>query len=189
MNQGDMHTMSNTAANPAGISRRIVIFILLLFGLVLKTSNIIDLFGISNLSRGDDNIANTDHEFINVAKGKFATQSSVLQSYGADLAVDGDIRTYSHTKHGSAWIQIDLQKSYHVHSINVLNRWCKNHKDGPGCLCRLSNAKLSLLDKDGVIVETREFENTCGVDTIVEDFNGGCLFEIAVSGVWFIWPN
>ena len=141
------------------------------------------LFHISNLSRGDDNIANTDHEFINVAKGKFATQSSVLQSYGADLAVDGDIRTYSHTKYGSAWIQIDLQKSYHVHSINVLNRWCENHKDRPGCLCRLSNAKLSLLDKDGVIVETREFENTCGVDTIVEEFDDGCLFEIVVSGV------
>ena len=177
--------MSNTAASPTGISRRIVIFILLLFGLVLKTSNIIDLFGISNLSRGDsdDNIANTDHEFINVAKGKLATQSSVFQSHGADLAVDGDIRTYSHTKYGSAWIQIDLQNSYHVQSITVLNRWCENHKDGSGCLCRLSNAKLSLFDKDGVIVETREFENTCGVDTIVEEFDDGCLFEIAVSGV------
>ena len=182
---------NTTSPRGIGVSRRIVIFILLLFGLVFKTSNIIDLFGISNLSRGDsdDNIANTDHEFINVAKGKFATQSSVLQNYGADLAVDGDIRTYSHTKYGSAWIQIDLQKSYHVHSINVLNRWCKNHKDGPGCLCRLSNAKLSLLDKDGVIVETREFENTCGVDTIVEEFHGGCLFGIAVSGVQFIWPK
>eukprot|EP00956_Cyclotella_meneghiniana_P037682 scaffold142864_cov23-Cyclotella_meneghiniana.AAC.1 len=108
--------MSNTAASPTGISRRIVIFILLLFGLAAhKTSDII-----LNLSRGDDNIANTDHEFINVAKGKFATQSSVLESHG-----------------------------------------------------------LSLLDRDGVTVETREFENTCGVDTIVEEFNNGCLFEIA----------
>lgn len=187
--------MSN-ARSTTGVNRRIVVSCFLLFiGLVvlrkdtlIVTSYInINLFG-SNKSRGGGNVANTDHKFINVAKGKLATQSSVFKSYGANLAVDGDIRTFSHTNDDSAWIHIDLQKSYYVHSINVLNRWCRDQKDHPGCLCRLSNAKLLLLDKDGVIVETRDFEDTCGVGTIVEEFDDGCLFEDAVREVIFISP-
>ena len=177
---------------PARVSRRIVVAcLLLLVGLVVlemttlgvksMTSYInINLFG-SNSFRGGSNIAYSHHELINVARGKSTTQSSVLESYGANLAVDGDIRTFSHTNDGSAWIQIDLYESYHVHSINILNGWCRDQNDHSGCSCRLSNAKLFLLDKDGVIVAMRDFENTCGINTVVEDFDDGCLFENVVG--------
>ena len=145
----------------------------------------INLFGSNSLQGGSD-IANSYHELINVARGKNTTQSSVLKTYGANLAVDGDIRTFSHTSDGNAWIQIDLQASYYVHSINILNRWCSDQNDHLGCLCRLSNAKLFLLETDGAIVETRDFGNTCGVSKVVEEFDDSCLFENAVSEVAFI---
>ena len=179
---------------PARVNRRIVVaFLLLLVGLVVlemttlgvksMTSYInINLFSSNSFRRGS-NIANSNsyHELINVARGKSTTQSSVLKTYGANLAVDGDIRTFSHTNDGSAWIQIDLYESYHVHSINILNGWCHDQNDHSVCLCRLSSAKLFLLDKDGVIVAMRDFENTCGINTVVEDFDDGCLFENVVG--------
>ena len=184
------------ATSPIGVSRRAVIsFLLLLIGL---TALKLDTLGVKSMEsyinvdllRGGINNANSYHELINVAEGKNTTQSSVSKNYDANLA-DGDIPTFSHTNDDSAWIQIDLQTSYYVHSINIFNRWCSDsdRNDRPGCFCGLSNAKVLLLDKDGVIVATRDFGNTCTVNvkTVVEDFDDGCLFETVVSEDLFMF--
>jgi hypothetical protein len=136
----------------------------------------------TSLLRGGPQATST-HEYINVAKGKSATQSSTFKSYGANLAVDGDVTTFSHTRDAAvaAWIEIDLGDVYYVNSVIVLNRWCADVKDSLACLCRLSEAKLFLMDEDGNAISMRDIGDTCGVTQVVEEFDDECLFESTVS--------
>lgn len=102
----------------------------------------------------------------NVAVGKSASQSSVLKHFVASRAVDNDTNTFSHTSDADSWLEVDLGGTFSVKSIKIENRWCIDENDSPGCLCRLSNANLSLFDASGVNVLTLSTGNTCGMKTL-----------------------
>jgi hypothetical protein len=105
--------------------------------------------------------ANTD-----VASGKMATQSTTFKNnskFLADNAVDGLTSTFSHTDLAdilATW-EVDLGQEFPITSISVLNRWCVDMNDGPGCLCRLSGATVDLLDASNNVVASSSFGNTC----------------------------
>jgi hypothetical protein len=51
---------------------------------------------------------------------------------------------------------------FRIESVTVMNRWCGVPSDPNGCLCRLSHATLSLIDRKGHIVATQSVGDTCG---------------------------
>eukprot|EP00956_Cyclotella_meneghiniana_P011821 scaffold16627_cov93-Cyclotella_meneghiniana.AAC.3 len=118
-------------------------------------------------------------ENINVALGKTATQSSTFGSnndkFGANNAVDGDLDTFIHTERTNSWWMVDLGALFSVESIHILNRWCKDSSDPHGCLCRLSNASVSLLDEDNDTVAAFSTNDTCGTPEVDISFITPCL--------------
>jgi hypothetical protein len=52
---------------------------------------------------------------------------------------------------------------------------CGDASDSLGCLCRLMNTTLSLLDSQGVVVSSVIIGNTCDCDTLIVK----CDFEYA----------
>ena len=128
----------------------------------LGTGQIINMFEVEVFSSGN-----------NVASGKTSSQSSTLKSYGASLAVDGKMNTFSHTSLLSSgvtdWWQLDLGAELPIESVTVMNRWCGSPSDPNGCLCRLSNATLSLIDSKGDIVATQSVGDTCGQQELLFD--------------------
>lgn len=116
----------------------------------------------------------------NVAIGKTATQSSTLnassksrksakislRNFNAANAVDGNLTTFSHTDDANAWLEIDLGKKHAINSVGIQNRWCGDPSDQDGCLCRLSNATLYLIDGMGTKVLSMPIGNTCGQLTL-----------------------
>jgi hypothetical protein len=104
----------------------------------------------------------------NVAVGKHATQSSDFNGkamFAAFKAVDDKENTFSHTGRSECgvWWEVDLRDLSPIKSIEILNRWCENESDKNGCMCRLSQAAISLLDDDGNWVDAVLTGNTCGV--------------------------
>jgi hypothetical protein len=114
---------------------------------------------------------NVMSEGINVAKGKGASQSSTLRSLVAERAIDGKSWTFSHTADSNAWLEIDLEDSYPITSVDIANRWCKDDSDPKNCLCRLSNANLSLIDGNGNVIATESLGNTCGKADVSVDYD------------------
>jgi hypothetical protein len=116
----------------------------------------------------------------NVAVGKTATQSSTFQKFDASRAVDGSAKSFSHTKDAysgpswesdtSPWWEVDLGGLFHIERVQILNRFCADPSDPDGCLCRLTNATLSLQDQNDLVIDTKSFEDTCGVLTVKESF-------------------
>lgn len=116
----------------------------------------------------------------NVAVGKTATQSSTFQNFEASRAVDGSAKSFSHTKDGfsvpswegdtSPWWEVDLGGLFHIDTVQILNRFCADPSDPDGCLCRLTNATLSLRDQNDLVVESKSFGDTCGLLTLKESF-------------------
>ncbi len=111
----------------------------------------------------------------NIAAGRPSTQSSTHNNFFANLAVDSNLNTFSHTKVATSgspvWWQVDLGNELPMQSVTVLNRWCGSSADPNGCLCRLSNATLSLINSQGVIVGTQTTGNTCGKrEVLFDDF-------------------
>jgi hypothetical protein len=103
----------------------------------------------------------------NVAAGKRATQSSDFKGkamFAASKAVDDKENTFSHTGRSECgvWWEVDLEDSSPIESIKILNRWCENESDENGCMCRLSQAAISLLDDDGNWIDAVLTGNTCG---------------------------
>jgi len=114
---------------------------------------------------------------VNVALQGTATQSSDWGSkFVASNAIDGNENTFSHTRHSNAWIEIDLGESHLIDEVVIKNRWCGDESDGPACLCRLSSAKILLLDDNGSIIAEKNLEDTCGVLTVSESYtsDAGC---------------
>jgi hypothetical protein len=114
--------------------------------------------------------ANTD-----VASGKTATQSTTFKNNSKFLpgnAVDGLTSTFSHTDSAdiSATWEVDLGQDFTITSVSVLNRWCVDINDGPGCLCRLSGATVDLLNASNGVVASSSFGNTCGDTNPILDF-------------------
>jgi hypothetical protein len=113
----------------------------------------------------------------NVALQGTATQSSNWgRRFRASNAIDGDENSFSHTNDSNAWLEVDLGSPKLIDKIEIINRYCSDWRDAAGCLCRLSKAKLSLINKDGKVLTTRQLGNTCGVHTISESFasDDGC---------------
>ena len=108
----------------------------------------------------------------NVALGKSATQGSTLKHFDAARAIDGDVGTFSHTDPGacSNW-EVDLGELKPIHSITIKNRWCKSESDDPQCLCRLSQATVSLFDDQDEWVHTALIGNMCGELEWVYDYS------------------
>eukprot|EP00956_Cyclotella_meneghiniana_P005463 scaffold6942_cov63-Cyclotella_meneghiniana.AAC.1 len=108
---------------------------------------------------------------VNVALQGTATQSSDFRSkYVASKAIDGNDNTFSHTKYFNAWIEVDLGDSHLIDEVVIKNRWCRNENDGPECLCRLSSAKMLLLDANDSIIAEKNLGDTCGVLTVTESY-------------------
>jgi hypothetical protein len=103
----------------------------------------------------------------NVALGKVATRSSDFKGkamFSASKAVDGNVNSFSHTGRSECgvWWEVNLEDSFPIESIKILNRWCENESDVNRCMCRLSHAAISLLDDDGKWVDGVLTGNTCG---------------------------
>jgi hypothetical protein len=100
-----------------------------------------------------------------IAAGKSAFQSSMLKQFIASLATDANPKSFSHTDvmtqsdSSTVWWEVDLQDEYRVSSVKIKNRDCKNNAE---CLCRLSNATISLLDDYGDVIATQSAGDTCG---------------------------
>jgi hypothetical protein len=99
----------------------------------------------------------------NVSQGKVASQSSTFRSrFAASKAVDGNARSFSHTKRDIVpWWQVDLGENSEIESIKIMNRWCNDSTDPKGCLCRLSHSVVSITDANGNWVASSLLGNTC----------------------------
>jgi hypothetical protein len=91
--------------------------------------------------------------------------------------VDGDISTFSHTDvslqddPSSVWWKVALGDEFRIKSVKIKNRYCGNSSDLAGCLCRLTDATVSLVDSEGTAVATQSVGDTCGKqDLLLEDF-------------------
>eukprot|EP00956_Cyclotella_meneghiniana_P031653 scaffold83776_cov22-Cyclotella_meneghiniana.AAC.2 len=103
----------------------------------------------------------------NVALGKAATQSSTFkgkdEKFGANMAVDGNLDSFSHTGGGSfEWWEVDLGGSYPIESVKIYNRWCHDALDSSQCLCRLSHTAVLLVDGDGNVIHSEMMGDMCG---------------------------
>jgi hypothetical protein len=108
-----------------------------------------------------------------IAQNKAASQSSTFRSFSASNAVDGDANSFSHTDNvdGPVWWEVDLGNEQDIRSVEIMNRYCRGVTDAPGCLCRLSDATLNLIDEEGVVTASRPLGNTCGELTLLLDFS------------------
>jgi hypothetical protein len=112
---------------------------------------------------------------VNVAFGKDATQSSDFKGkamFAASKAVDDNENSFSHTGRSECgvWWEVDLEDSFPIESIKILNRWCQDQCDSAGCLCRMSHAAISLLDDDGKWIDAALTGNTCGDLKVEHEF-------------------
>ena len=104
---------------------------------------------------------------VNVALQGTATQSSDWNyKFVASNVIDGNNNSFSNTRDSNAWLEVDLGDDYHIDEVVIKNRWCRNESDEPMCLCRLSSAKILLLDDSGSILAEKNLGDTCGVHTI-----------------------
>jgi hypothetical protein len=157
---------SQSPVIPCGTKARIV-------KIESMTGQIIHVFEVEVYSEGGQN----------VAVGKHATQSSTPQgddgsafkTFDASRAVDGSASTFSETADSDSdpWWQVDLGGDYFIQSVQILNRYCVDHTDPNGCLCRLSNATVSLieLDQTSDVVATRSLGDTCDLLNIGVSFS------------------
>ena len=109
-------------------------------------------------------IIDTDGNDISKVVNVNASQSSTfkgLARFQASNAIDGKATSFSHTDNDSPWWQVKLAQEADISSIHILNRWCGDLRDPQGCMCRLSNATLSLLDNQGEVIAAQSTGNTC----------------------------
>ena len=122
----------------------------------------------------------------NIAVGKPSRQSSTLNYFVASRAVDGKLNTFSHTNVATSgspvWWEVNLENEFPIESVTILNRWCGSPVDPNHCLCRLSNATLSLIDSNGVIVGTQNTGDTCvEQEVLLDDFSRTLTFTPIAS--------
>lgn len=110
---------------------------------------------------------------LNVALKGSASQSSTLQEnskFKASNAIDNEQDgAFTHTDDPLAWWQVTLDAAEEIERIALSNRYCRNADDPPGCLCRLSDAKVLLFDASGSIIYEESVGNTCGSLNVVVD--------------------
>lgn len=110
----------------------------------------------------------------NLALSGEASQSSTLSNFVASRAIDGQESSFSHTQKFDdgtlVWWQVKLSDTFDIASVEIANRFCREPSDPHGCYCRLSNAKLSLIDDKGSVVESTSFGDTCGQGLVSHSF-------------------
>eukprot|EP00804_Cyclotella_cryptica_P004998 CCRYP_018313-RB/>CCRYP_018313-RB protein AED:0.03 eAED:0.03 QI:1251/1/1/1/0.81/0.83/12/1175/1018 len=111
----------------------------------------------------------------NVALNKNAFQSSTYGNFNASRAIDGDLSSFSHTNDGHAWWELDLKEARSIDSVTIKNRWCRDKTDPNNCLCRLSNATLSLVDNDGVVI-SENIGGTCSLPELSFSFGASTSY-------------
>lgn len=119
---------------------------------------------------------------VNVALLGTANQSSSLNELFAYKAIDGSYSTYSQTNDSNAFWELILPRTFPIENVLIVNADCGEFSsaDQLGCLCRLSNATLVLLDEFGEVATTRTVGDTCQQRTIFETFYADrpCPIEI-----------
>ena len=108
---------------------------------------------------------------VNVALEGSAAQSSTFKNndrFAAYNAIDGDTTTFSHTNDSNAWWEVELQADV-IESVTIFNRWCGDESDIHGCLCRLSFARVVVI-QDGEVVATKTLGDTCNQLIVSESF-------------------
>ena len=86
------------------------------------------------------------------------------------MAIDNSAYSFSHTADSNAWLQVSLGQQVEVDSVEILNRWCTDITDPIHCLCRLSNATVSLLDSEGSVIASQSTGDTCDKPSFKLDF-------------------
>ena len=71
--------------------------------------------------------------------------------------------TFSQTDCDDSWWMVDLNEVVQIQRISISNRWCVDSADPTGCLCRLSNATLLILDENDTAIASEVLSTTCGV--------------------------
>jgi hypothetical protein len=134
-----------------------------------------------------------DEDNNDVAASKPSSQSSTFKQFNASRAVDGDVSTFSHTDvsvqtaASSVWWKVALGDEFHVKFVAIKNRYCGSPSDSASCLCRLTNATVSLLDYLGNPVATKSVGDTCEQqDLLLTDF---IPFETPVEGFTYVGPG
>ena len=122
----------------------------------------------------------------NIATDGTATQSSTYrgrQKFAASSAIDGNDSTFIHSGQGDAspWWQVLLALKSEIESVKITNRWCGNENDLNGCLCRMSGAKLSLLDDKGSVIAEKTLGDTCGQINLSLDFDTTCSDAVSLK--------
>jgi hypothetical protein len=112
----------------------------------------------------------------NVAPQGTASQSSTWGNLAAAKAIDSSNSTFSHTADMNAWWEVQLNKAEGVEKLVILNRHCQGVADSLDCLCRLSEARITLYNNN-VSLATRQLGNTCGELVVSESFSSQ-LFTI-----------
>jgi hypothetical protein len=79
------------------------------------------------------------------------------------------VNSFSHTDDNTPWWQVELVSTSTIQYIDIENRFC-GADDLAGCLCRLSRAKLSLLDEGGLVVAEHNIDDTCGKKAVSVKF-------------------
>jgi hypothetical protein len=65
---------------------------------------------------------------------------------------------------------VQLNEAVEVEELVILNRYCQEVPDSLGCLCRLSEARITLYNNN-VQVATRQLGNTWGELAVSESFS------------------
>ena len=107
---------------------------------------------------------------VDVAKGK-ALASSVV----AAAVVERTLEHSSVDTEKDTW-EVDLQDSFPVDSVSVLNTWCSESTDPEKCLCDFTGATLSLIGGSGEEITSVSVGDTCGQKMVEFIFDASAEF-------------
>lgn len=84
------------------------------------------------------------------------------RKFVADMAVDGNLESFSHTRGKFEWREVDLGGMYPIESVKIYNRGCSDALDSSQCLCGLSHTAILLVDSDGNVIHSEMMGDMCG---------------------------
>jgi hypothetical protein len=76
------------------------------------------------------------------------------------------------------WLSVDFGGAKFIVTAIISKCYCGQKPSNPrGCLCRISNAKVSLIDTEGNTVQSKSLGDTCSILDVFVDFDDGCSGE------------
>lgn len=126
------------------------------------------------------NAGGTNVALHGIEANQSSTWNDNIQRFGPLNSVDDSIETFSCTQPlPESWWEVTLDGSHFIDSVEILNRYCTPDPADPnGCLCRLSNAQVHIINELGTEV-IRQLGDTCGVLKVVEDFSSACSTQVS----------